>query len=364
MRCLPLTAALLALSLGTACVPLSARTSGAVVTGSLEALQAPENQAHIEALLSDPAVAAAAQRLAAASLAGAIDGLSRPEYEALLAQRSAAFVDALTPPLSAALRTEIGPIVRAELVAAVRESALALSEDPTRRQLTHFVTAMTASVTDTLAPRLWASAGQGLQQDVGPALQAVVTDQLGPALARTLERDLGPALHNTVPPLVAETTRLATREMLSELNTALKGELGETLKNEQRSFFGNVDDILDARTDALEAWITSMAILSAALGALTIGLAWAWWRSRKGAALRQSTVELLTGVIKQQTLLDPQTRALVQAVKETGQDTPQGAWLSSFLDERRHLKVDLGEPEPTPHETDPPPREPAAGGGL
>ncbi|MCB9797138.1 MAG: hypothetical protein H6741_31005 [Alphaproteobacteria bacterium] len=341
---------LLLLTLG--CAPVVSRTSGAVVTGSLSALEDPDNQARVRALLNDPAVAEAAQRLAEATLSASLDTLTDDERAALLQRRSEAFVSALAPRLAAVLQSDLGPAVRAELVAAVQEAALGLTREPVRADLLSFVSAMSAAVTNTVGARLWASAGPGLEVHVGPAAATVLREQLGPALAEVLSAQLLPLAQRDLPPLVAQTARQATREMLQEVTLALQGELGETLRQDRDGMFAQVDAMVAAREDAAEAWFRSMALIAGVLAVATSVFGALWWRSTRESARRLATVELVTGVIKDRAAQDPATRELARAVRDTGRDTAAGDWLSGFLDEKKHLKVDLGDPPPAPPTSD------------
>lgn len=334
---------MIALLLTLGCAPMVARTSGAVVTGSLASLEDPANQERLRILLTDPAIAEAAQRLAEAALTGSLDTLDDAERAAVLQRRSEAFVDALAPRLAAVLRSDLGPAVRAELALAVQESVAGLTKDPARSDLISFAAALSGAVTRTIGDRLWTSAGQGLQEQLGPAAALTLREQLGPALAEVLQAQLLPAMREGVPPLVAETARLATREMLDEVNTALKGELGATLRADREATFASVDALVAAREEAAEVWFRGAAVLAGVLGVLASLMGWLWWRARREAAARLATVELVTGVIKQESERNPAARSLARAVRDTGKDTQAGAWLSGFLSEKKHLKVDMGE---------------------
>lgn len=341
----PMHAPILLFCLGLGCAPIAQRTMQSAVHGTLEGLTDPEGEAMLAALEQDARVSGAAQRLGQAALQGVLAGLTDEEQSALVRARAVEFVDALAPSLGEALGAQIGPALRRELVAAVSESALAVSSDESRRQLSELAAEVSRSIVDTLGPRIRAqlqagveelgpSAAEALDVHLGPALSRLLTQSIGPAVQTTLQDNLAPAMRDHLNPALTELTRTSTAAMLDELAKSLDGPLGAALERTRR------DTLNDVNT-AADAWVRA---LGGAAGLLLVGLVGALtflrrtWRTSDS---RLRSLELLTGVLKEQATTDPELVTVIERIRSTGKDTPGGRYLSEFLDERKHLKVEV-----------------------
>lgn len=336
---LPVAFALLLLTT-PGCVSWTRGHAQAAAEGALVGLDA--EGARLAAQLARPEVQEAVQRLAEAVATAATAGLSDPEREALLTARAAALVDALAPAFADALKTELGPALRAEWAAAIRDGARALTQDPARQDLLGFVLTLERATVDTLGPRLRAQAAAGLRDELGPAAAVVLETQLAPAFARALTDSLAPAARLTMAeqlnPALVELTRASTRAMLEEVATAMRGELGEAIREDRETWF-------TAFQEEADAFARAMAAFAAVLALGLVGVLLAWRRAAAQGAQRLAAVELLTAAIKEEVLRDPTQTELVRRVRELGRGTPAGDALRGILNERRHLKVELP-PEP------------------
>lgn len=336
-------ALLLVFALGGGCAPIAQRTMQSAVHGTLEGLTDPQGEAMLIVLEEDARLTEAARRLGQGALQGVLAGLSDEEQAALLRARSEEFVDALGPRLGVALGAHIGPALRQELVAAVSEATLAVSSDQSRRQLSELSAAVSRAIVDTLGPRLRAELQAGLGElgpagaelldlHLGPALNRLLTQSIGPGLQTTLQDNLAPAMRDHLNPALTELTRASTAAMLEELRLALDGPLGDTLEKQRR-------DTLDDVNTAADAWVRALGGAAGALGLGLIGALAFLRRTWRTSDSRLQSLELLTGVIKEQATADPELVALVDRIRTTGRGTRGGQYLSEFLDEKRHLKV-------------------------
>lgn len=98
-------------------------------------------------------------------------------------------------------------------------------------------------------------------------------------------------------------------------------------------------DTLDDVNTAADAWVRALGGAAGALGLGLIGALAFLRRTWRTSDSRLQSLELLTGVIKEQATADPELVALVDRIRTTGRGTRGGQYLSEFLDEKRHLKV-------------------------
>lgn len=127
-----------------------------------------ENLANIEKILSSPEIQASVETLAEALARGLVDGVIGPEAQARRGVDDAA----------QALREQIEPAVASMMrtvVAAIMDEMLA----PARREATQEAAAgLTATIVDTAMNEL----GEGLEEDIVPALARSMDEHLEPAL--------------------------------------------------------------------------------------------------------------------------------------------------------------------------------------
>jgi TPR repeat protein len=327
----------LSLLLVLSCIPsASYRVGQNTVDGALDELSSEEAAARLQLLLQDPELAAAANRLGASLVDGALEGLSDEERQAVLKQRSEAFVNELSPVLAAAIGDEIGPAARAQMAIAVQEAIQRLAQEDTRADLRVVAQDLTRAIVSSLSPAL----GEGFKRDAGPAIQVVLEQNVGPAIETLLQESIGPSLDAELEPRVDSLVRTGTQAFTEELTASLNGELGDALDSKR-----------DETGDQFEAYFRSALVGLAALGGLLLAMG-AAFRRRDGVARdRKRALELVTAAIKQQELADPERgKELAQCVRDQGRDTQGGRYLSEFLDERKHLKVPLRDREDPPDE--------------
>jgi hypothetical protein len=181
--------ALLAILIGVAACgavtqPLIAAAGG---SGGQQA-EEPDVAVVVERVLSAPEMRESLEGLARALLAGAHDELGRPEWEALLRERSADLVEGMAPALARSLETHIGPALRRELARGVERSLAQLADPGTQAQLADITRAVTTAVIDTLL--LDANATEPSR----PALRRA-TEHVLLGVGDALQGDLGTALH-------------------------------------------------------------------------------------------------------------------------------------------------------------------------
>ena len=133
--------------------------------------------------------------------------------------------------------------------------------------------ALVDQLTRTTVTALTQSAGQGLKQDLGPALRSVLEEDLGPGLAHLVRADLAPALREAVRdelvPVVGIVSREASRQLVLGAADALeelqvKRDLGQL----EESLWSRLDHTLHKgiQISQVIAWVLGLAL------AIVIGL--------------------------------------------------------------------------------------------
>lgn len=131
-----------------------------------------ENLANIEKILASPEMQASVHALAEALARGIVDGVVGPEARAKLSEDGAARAlgEQIEPAVASMMRTAVG---------AAMDEMLATE----RRELVQQTAAgLTAAMVDAMMDEL----GEGLEEDVAPALARAMNEQLGPAMAKRL----------------------------------------------------------------------------------------------------------------------------------------------------------------------------------
>ena len=169
-RCMVLTVA--ALTIG--CSHMAGQAATEATEQALAAVaNEEENLANIEKILASPEMQASVEALAGALARGLVDGLIGPEAQARRGDNGAEQV----------LREQIEPAVASMMrtvVAATMDEVLATR----RREAVHEGAAgLTATVIDTTMSEL----GEGLEEDLAPALARSMNEHLGPALLERLD---------------------------------------------------------------------------------------------------------------------------------------------------------------------------------
>lgn len=296
------------------CAPTTARVTTTTVNSGMAALSDDANQAHLRAILDGLPLEEATRALAGALLDETRKNLSQEEWNQLVEQGAVRLVDALSPALAVSLQTEIGPALRAELVAGVRDALALMAQDRQRRQVGQIASTLTAAIVDTLTPRVQAS------------VRALLREELAPLL----EERLNAAVRGD-DPLV----RAASRQVMLGLGDALNGELGVAM----HAFLAQERGLLmEQADDVSRRW---ERILSISLGAAGAGLVVAVaFLQQKIRQQRQST-EALTGVIRAIKRFEDndEVQVLVEHVKETTKDTPGGKYLDNLIKSQPELNA-------------------------
>jgi hypothetical protein len=134
-----------------------------------------QNLANIEKILASPEMQASVHALASALARGLVDGLFGPDGPPKLdAEATEQLVrERVEPVVASMMRTAVG---------AAMDETLAVE----RRELVRETAAgLTAAMVDAMMDEL----GEGIEEDIAPALARAMNEQLGPALAQRLDDD-------------------------------------------------------------------------------------------------------------------------------------------------------------------------------
>ncbi|MES2639263.1 MAG: hypothetical protein V4850_07255 [Myxococcota bacterium] len=204
-----LRAALLPILIGVAACGAVTEPLVAAAGGGGQGAQEPDVAVVVERVLSAPEMRESIESLARALLAGAHDELGRPEWEALLRERSADLVEGMAPALARGLETDIGPALRRELARGVERALAQLADPGTQAQLADITRAVTTAVIDTLL------LDPNATEPSRPALRRA-TEHVLLGVGDALQGDLGTALHGflrTERQAIAEDTRRSGRPL-------------------------------------------------------------------------------------------------------------------------------------------------------
>lgn len=264
----------------------------------------------VQLKMGTPEMHATVAALTRAATIGAMDSLSEPERKAQLRGVAEEIVDALTPKLRAALKDELGPEIRAQVVSAVHSALIAATSGPNKARLEDLAAGVTGAVVGQL----------------GPDHATAIRIDLGPAIGDAIQDDLGPAM-------VVLTSQM-TATALDEVTRALDGALG-----------AKIDHVFNRGEEAAAEWRSTFIITAIVLGCLMVGSG-VWlrivYRNLKQVTERsqhqEQALSLVAGAIKNHEGA-PETRAIVDTVKELGKDTPAGEVIRGLLAQQPHLKV-------------------------
>ncbi len=291
---------LLALALAAPSVGCVKQMSHDAVAGALDE----QNRDLAAALATDPRFAEAVNELGKALITGSLEGLADEEMNTLLRTRVDEFLGRIVPAITGAIDTELSPALQRAIAANVETALRTALSDRTR--------ADASKLAETVLGVTVATVADGLQRELGPAAERVLVDDVGPGLQVAIEKNVGPAVG------------LALREQIvpaisSELDaqrTALVKELGETL---------------DDGKDALRLMLAVAGVLLTIVVVIAVSLD----RARRR---REETLALITETIKSHEG-DDRVLELVDAIRERGKGSPEGAYLSEFLRKNRQWKV-------------------------
>ena len=183
--------------------------------GTLEALNDPHNKQLLRQILQDPDIKDAAHDLTEALTGGALDGLTDDERMKRVRELSDAYIRTVSAAVGKALNEDISPAVT-RTVESIVGGAVASALRPENKQLAR---SFVDGLTRTTVTALTQSTGQGLRDDLGPALNKVIAQDLGPALQQVLQDNLGPALNK----VIKEDLKPAIDEALSGVSAPMVG---------------------------------------------------------------------------------------------------------------------------------------------
>lgn len=235
--------------------------AGRELTGkSLDAVNAPENRAKLEQLLTSPEVRTITRELTGEVVDTALADLAGEERQARLHDLAVQFVERLVPVVGDALSTRVWPELERALVAGV-EKALDQALSPEARAKARELAAEVArGAMEATAPQISAAIAQGVATGVEDSVRAVLEEQLGPALETLLAGD---------PPLLRRLTREAAHGVLLGIADAMEpeGQGFDAVWDRERDEIiarvgGEVSRQEQALTRKLKTWVFILAPLA------------------------------------------------------------------------------------------------------
>ena len=178
--------------------------------GTLEALNEPRNKQLLKQLLHDPEIQGAAHDLTEAITGGALDGLTDDERMQHVREASDAYIRTVSAAVGKALNEDITPSVTRTVESVVGGAVAAALRPENKERARSFIDGVTRS----LVTAATGSAGQGLRDDLGPALNKVIAQDLGPAMQQMIQDNLGPALRK----VIADDLKPAMQDALGGVN--------------------------------------------------------------------------------------------------------------------------------------------------
>ena len=185
------------------------------VEGTLKALNDPKNQQLLRQLLNDPDLQKAAHDLTEAISGGALDGLTDEERMRRVREASDAYIRTVAAAVGRALNEDITPALTRTVESVVGGAVAAALRPENRERARSFIDGVTRGLVTAATD----SAAQGLREDLGPALNKVIAEDLKPALQGALGVDNA---------AVAGMTRELTKQIVLGVNDGMS-ELGMSL---------------------------------------------------------------------------------------------------------------------------------------
>ncbi|MBL9100044.1 MAG: hypothetical protein JNL82_03745 [Myxococcales bacterium] len=257
------------LSMNTGCLNGADRATRTIVPSALDSsvgfLESSDNQARIRRIMESPEIQKALGEMVDGLVGGAIDSGTDEQRMARVRDVSTKFIAATSKALSDSLENELGPAAAHSAERLVASTLHAALSPQTRKGAAQMVDAVTRAAVAGFSE----SAGEGLRDDLGPAIAKVLQVDLGPALERVVADNLVPAMDEAlceIMPQVNDATRDLTRHALLGVGDALDDE-------EFQDSVGRFADAVLLRADsALNRGIGLAAIIAIVLGLLVIVL--------------------------------------------------------------------------------------------
>jgi hypothetical protein len=264
---------LLTLSLAlacTGCLGAADKATRTIVPSAIDSsvgfLEDTNNQARIRKIMESPEIQGALAEMVDGLVGGGLDSATDDQRMAKVRDVSTRYIAAVTKAVADGLENDLGPAA-ADSAQKVVAGVLASALSPKTRQDAGL---MVSTVTRHLVTSFSQSAGQGLRDDLGPALAKVLEDDLGPAMEHVISDNLAPAIDDMlcdVMPAVNDATRDITKHALLGVSDALDDE-------QFQAAMGRFTDAMLLRAEStLNRGIAFSTIAAIALGILAVILA-------------------------------------------------------------------------------------------
>jgi hypothetical protein len=259
--------------------------SKSLVQGAMSGWSDPDAQAKFRKQTAD---------LASSTVNGAVDGalagLSNPERIDELKSRLRALVEGVLGAAANSLSAQVTPAIRTASAGAMKGIA------------------------------------DGIESNLGPALEKTLRDHIAVGLADGLREKVGPAVQDVLDSDVIAVLNQKLTPALADLVTRV-GQAGNAQVKQAE---------LDAAANAKKV-AYSIAVV---LGIVALGIGFVAWQLSRRAKLHLDTIKLLTSAIKRHQH-SPDVKDLVNSIRAQGLGTPEGNNLDEFLSHNSTLRVEL-----------------------
>lgn len=199
-----------------ACLPSAGSVTRQVVGPGLDEtvdfFEDEDNQRRIRKIMASPELKAATKEMLDSLIGGALDSGTDEQRMARVRDVSTAYIDAVTRAVAKGLDEQLGPAATHQAEQFV-QGVLASALSPKTRE---GAARMVDTITRRTVTALTQSAGQGLRDDLGPALAKVMKEDLGPAMQQVIAENLAPAIKDAMGDGVAPAVGLVTRELTKQ----------------------------------------------------------------------------------------------------------------------------------------------------
>jgi hypothetical protein len=156
------------------CAQLAGRAAGEAVEQPLRQMTEEENLENLERVMTSPQMARSARELSEAAAAGIVAGLTGPDSQQAVAD--------LITQSGSAIETDLGPAVSSMVRRTIDETMTEFLSEERQTSFNRLASQVGGAITASMMREL----GQGLENDVMPAMIRSFEDQVSPALVREL----------------------------------------------------------------------------------------------------------------------------------------------------------------------------------
>lgn len=321
------------LCMSTGCLAGADKATQTLIPSALDAsvgfLEVPENQRRLARIMESPDVQKALGEMVEGLVTGAFQSGTDDERMEKVRDISGKYIAAVTRAVADGLEHDLGPAAAhsaQQLVGATLHTALS---PRTRKEAAEMVDAITRAAVDGFSE----SAGEGLREDLGPAIAKVLQDDLGPALERALADNILPVVDGAlddVMPSVNDAARGLTHAALLGVSDALDDE------QFQAALGRFTDKMLERADSTLNKGIAASTIAALALGLLVLVLGLLVGRAflvrRRIEKERAHSERMLLLVVQaMQTAKDkPEIEALLREIHERETDLADEGFLDDL----------------------------------